>query len=114
MLAYRVGALGHRGGDSCTSGQATGRYPGTRVALEDHLELFLIMRLPVDVSMELGSDLLCTDALPRVWTLMPTQGDLGQLLRHSPKRPLGLDTVAAARHYVTDLLRACPSSPSND
>ena len=74
-----------------------------RVALGARLDLLLAMGVPLDLSRELGLDLLCMDTLPGIGSLMLTQGDLGQLRRHIPPRPPGRATEAA-HHYVTELL----------
>ena len=82
-----------------------------QVHLETRLELLLGMGVTVDQALELGLDLMCMDSLPGVVTLVSTQGNLSQLRRHIPPRPLDRNTDAD-RHYVTNLLRACPSYPS--
>ena len=78
-----------------------------------YLDLFLAMGLSRDICCDLGLDLLCMDTVPGSGALMQTQGDLGLLRRRIPARPQDRDT-AAARHYVMELLRACPSYPAND
>ena len=82
-----------------------------RVNLETRLELLLGMGVTVDQALELGLDLMCMDAQPGVSTLVLTQGNLWQLRRHIPLRPLDRN-ADADRHYVSELLRACPSYPS--
>ncbi len=81
--------------------------------LGSYLDLFLAMGLSRDICCDLGLDLLCMDTVPGSGALMQTQGDLGLLRRRIPARPQDRDT-AAARHYVMELLRACPSYPAND
>ena len=82
-----------------------------RVHLETRLELLLDMGVTVDQALELGLDLMCMDVLPGVVTLVSTQGNLWLLRRHIPQRPKGRNTDAD-RHYVANLLGACPSYPS--
>ncbi len=83
------------------------------VAFTNHLELLPGMGVPMHLALELGLDLLCMDSLPGVRALASTKGDLWQLCRYISLRLPGRDT-AANRDYVTDLLRAGPTYPSND
>ena len=67
-----------------------------QVHLETRLELLLGMGVTVDQALELGLDLMCMDSLPGVVTLVSTQGNLSQLRRHIPPRPLDRNTDAGS------------------
>ena len=89
--------------------EARGRAEGrAEAALAGRLELLLAMGVPLDISRDLGLDLMAMNTLPGIGAFIQTQGDLGQLRRHIPLRPPDRDTVAA-RQYMTELLRAYPS-----
>ncbi len=81
--------------------------------LAARLDLLLALGVPFDQSRELGLDLRCLDTVPGVGDLWRTQGDLGQLRLHIPRRPPD-HTTAEDDRYVTALLRACPTYRLND